>query len=1096
MQIIAFCKRNAIALYRIDGNARFTAKTWKVMRLIAVLLTVFCLQVSAKTWSQRITFSGDNVSLEKVFSEIHRQTGYFVIYDAALLRQGKPVTIKSRDVPLANFVKQVLADQPFTYFIKRTTIVIRQREPVVITEFSIADSLLAPPPIDVRGRVVDEKGEPVSGASVRIQHSSKGTATNERGEFMLAAVDEDAVLEISGVTIQPFTVRIGGRAALGDLHATTRITEADAIVVVGYGTQKRRDLTGTVASVPQERLQLVPNVNIAQAIQGAIPGVMVQTTSAAAAPDQTFMVRGRNSIRASNAPLVIVDGIPYGGNISDINPGDVKSIEVLKDASAAAIYGSRGSNGVILVTTHQGNKGAPAVNYDLKYAIMDYTNLPDVMDGEEFYRFKMARKSNVMTTSEQAIYESGSWVDWYDLATRQGRSQQHELSVSGGGERVSYYLSGGLLDVLGVVKNDNYRRGTGRVNLEVKVTPWLSLGTRTQLTYGKRDGIGPDFNWVYYSNPLTTAYDADGQMVQIPWPGNEDIGTPLESFLWDNRDRSQQVMSNNYLNIDFPFIKGLSYKLNTGIRNTVSQAQTYRGRNSITGLKANGNMETSVAFGKNIVVENVLQYSREIGVHNLSGTAVYSYEENENTGNSVSARDFPHDFLAIYSVAQAGFSQPSYSYGNSHLISQMLRLNYSYDGRYLLTLTGRRDGFSGFGANTKWGVFPSAAVGWNLAREEFAPFGNLFSELKLRASWGLNGNQAVDSYSTISRLSARDGVDGGTTQSGYIPSVLGQVDLGWETSATVNVGLDFGIWQGRLSGGLNLFETNTSDLLLARSISPVHGLSSITQNIGKTQNKGIELALQYRNAPFRQFSWSAFGNISYIKNKIVDLYGNGLNDMVNGWFIGSPILVNYNYVVEGIWQEKEAAEAAAWGSQPGFVKIKDLNKDGKLDANDRQIIGQQDPKFLWGLGNTFSYARFSLTVFVHGVHGVTRKSDVMTDRETWGAEVRRNTINKDWWTPENPNAKFVMNHLDAEVMAGIISTWYENASFVRVKDISLTYDVNNTLLSKVKLNRLRLYLTGRNLFTLTRWTGLDPELSNQLAAPLKKEFVFGLNIGL
>ena len=431
----------------------------------------------------------------------------------------------------------------------------------------------------------------------------------------------------------------------------------------------------------------------------------------------------------------------------------------------------------------------------------------------------------------------------------------------------------------------------------------------------------------------------------------------------------------------------------------------------------------------------------------------------------------------------------------------MLRFNYSYNDRYLLTLTGRRDGYSGFGSNSKWGIFPSAALGWNVANEKFFPAKAIFNELKLRASYGLNGNQAVGAYQSISRLTQDNMVYNGVTAAGYRPSVLGQDELGWESSKSLNLGLDFGLFKGRYSGTINYYSTKTNNLLLDRSISSIHGATSITSNIGSTQNTGIELTINSRNIVTKNFQWSTSGNIASNKNKILSLYGllddegKEIDDVANGWFIGKPITANYYWAWDGVWQQNEATEAAKYGSQPGFVKLRDTNKDGQLTGDDRVIIGQRDPKILWGLTNTFTYKNFSLDIFIHGVHGVTKQNQLMTDRDTY-TDARRNTIFKNWWTPENPTNDWVANNVNAEVMGGVIARYFENASFIRIKDISLSYEFPKNLLDKLSLSKLRLYCTAHNYFTFTKWSALDPELDGQIAKPMQKELVFGINFSM
>lgn len=952
----------------------------------------------------------------------------------------------------------------------------------------------------VTGMVTDSDGAALAGVSIRVEGTTVGALTEPDGRYSIPLADKNAVLIFSFIGYKTETVPVAGRTRV-DVTLTMDITGLNEVVVVGYGTQKKSDITGTVTSLPKGRLENVPNINVAQAIQGSVPGIMIQQSSAGAAPSEVIMIRGRNSILADNSPLIVVDGIPYGGQIRDISPNDVQSIEILKDASAAAIYGSRGSNGVILITTKNGTVGKTSISYDGYYSVQKYAELPDIMTGEEFYKFKQERFANQITMSEQQVYDNGAGVNWLDLGLRNGNSQQHNLSASGGYQNTKFYIAGSLLDVKGIAINDDYQRVTSRINVDTKVSSWLTLGTRTQFSMDDRSGEGPSMSGLLWTNPLTTPFDENGVLTIYPWAEDLTVNNPLSPTLYSNTDKTNQIVTNNFAVIDFPFVEGLSYRINTGLRKRFTNSSTYRGRNTASGLNALGSANTEKGEYNNTVIENILSYTRDFGKHTVFATALYSYEKNNSGANTVSASNFPHDFLTIFSTAQAGSITPGYTFNDTKLISQMVRVNYSYASRYLVTLTGRRDGYSGFGAQKKWGVFPSVALGWNIKNEEFFPFKDLFSELKLRASWGLNGNQAVGAYESISRLGSTDIVDGASTAAGYTPSVLGQDELGWETSQTLNGGIDFGIFDNRITGELNFYRTNTTDLLLNRTISPIHGINSITQNIGETQNNGMEFSMNARMVEVGDFQWALSGNIAYEANKIVSLYGildengNEVDDVVNSWFIGKPIRVIYDFVWDGTWQTEEAAEAAAWGSQPGFVKLRDVDGDGKLTAEDKQIIGQQDPKFMWGLTNSFSYKGFKLDIFAHGVHGVTKNIfPLMTDLETFSV-IRRNTTKKDWWTPENPTNEFVMNHLQAEYMSGIRGYVYDPASFIRLKDISLSYDFQGSLLEKAGLSKLKLYVTGRNLMTFTKWRGLDPELSNQEAIPLQKEFVFGLSLG-
>lgn len=643
---------------------------------------------------------------------------------------------------------------------------------------------------------------------------------------------------------------------------------------------------------------------------------------------------------------------------------------------------------------------------------------------------------------------------------------------------------------------------TTRLNLDTKIADWFTLGTRTQLNYDDRSGIAPTWDGdqgVFWMNPLTRAYDENDDLTIYPWEDDSYFRNPLMGTLADNVNKSYQVVTNNYAIVDFPFLEGLQYRLNTGIRYRFLDQMTYYGRNTQTGLTNRGDASLNRSKYNNTVIENIVSYNREIGKHNLFFTGVYSFEDYKSNGESLSAQGFPHDILTWYSAAQAELIVPGFSYSSTSLISQMLRLNYSFDSRYLFTLTGRRDGYSGFGHSTKWGVFPSLALGWNISNESFYPTNATLNRLKLRVSYGLNGNQGVGAYETISRLSTNNLVSGTTTLPGYIPSRLGEDNLGWESTQSLNVGLDFGFVQDRIQGDLNFYKSNTFDLLLGRSISPIHGITSITQNIGETENLGFEGSITSTNIDNGGFRWVTSANAAFLKNKIVSLYGelddegNEIDDIANQWFIGHPIRVNYGYVWDGVWQLDEAEEAASYGTQPGFIKIKDVNNDGVISADDRQIIGQNDPKFMWGMNNSWSYNDLTLSVFVHGVHGVTKNNVLKSDNVYSG--VRRNTTKKNWWTPENPTNDWHMNHIDAHHMQGVGANNYEDASFIRIKDISLAYDLGRALLGNTGIDKLQIYFTGRNLLTFTSWEGLDPELSGQRNIPLQKEFVFGLNFG-
>ena len=605
----------------------------------------------------------------------------------------------------------------------------------------------------VSGKVTDSGNkEALPGVSVTIKGTPNGTVTDGNGDFKLSVPDEKTILVFSFVGYEQQEIMVSNQTKINvSLKIDTKAL--DEVVVVGYGTQKKSDVTGSVASVSRERLEQLPNTNIAQALQGAIPGLQINTNSGGAeGNDNTILIRGRNSISASTSPLIIWDGIPYTGGISEINPNDIESIEVLKDASAAAIYGARASNVVILVTSKQGKRGKLNITYDGFYGVQNIANKPNLMTGAEFYDFKKSRlniPANSITPSEQAIYDAGKAVDWYDLATQQGSRSQHTISVAGGTDKISFYLGGTYLDVQGIAINDQFKRYSIRPNIDIKVTPWLTIGSSTQFSFQDRSGRPADFAGQFGANvmnPLTTAFNEDGTPTVYAWPEYNTAGNPLGETIALNKDNGYRVFSANNIKIDFPFIKGLSYKLNTGVEYDNNIRKTYYGVGTAVGFENKGSATNFNSIARNLTAENILSYVKDFGKHSINITALYSSQSQDYDRDQLRGVGFPNDVLTNYQMNAATLLTPSHENYKQNLLSQMGRINYSYDSRYLLTLTTRRDGFSGFGTNSKYGIFPSVAFGWNLSKEAFMQNVKFISNLKLRGSYGVNGNI---SYSSI-----------------------------------------------------------------------------------------------------------------------------------------------------------------------------------------------------------------------------------------------------------------------------------------------------------------------------------------------------------
>ena len=952
--------------------------------------------------------------------------------------------------------------------------------------------------VTVRGRVVGaQSDQPIPGASVSVPGTRNNALTDARGQFTINVPSLTLTLVVTSIGYSESAVPLNGRSEL-TIRLSEQAIAMEQVVVVGYGTQRKSDITGSVATVDAKRFENSTARALDQAIQGAVPGVTITTTSAGAEPRNDLVIRGRNSIKAGNRPLIVLDGIPYEGSISEINQSDIESINILKDASAAAIYGARGSNGLLLVTTKRGS-GGPRITYDGYSGIQELTNLPALMNGAEFAAFKCQRLRGgtncdaALTATELANLRSGQTADWVNLATRTGFQQQHNLSFAGSAGGTRYYVQGSVLDVGGVARNDEFQRYSVRLNLDQEVKSWVRIGTNTQLSLVDRGGLSADFEDAFFMNPLTNPYQEDGRTLSVtPWPEDIFWGNPLQGLIVQDDDLTRRVFSSNYLELSAPFLPGLSYRFNGGLDFASGESGRYYGRDTRTGLASRGRATTEDATRADWTAENVVRFRRAWRTdHDFDLTTLFSVQGNDLDVNRLTSEGFPNDVLTYYQANVGALVTPSYNVTRSRIVSQMARLNYAYRSRYLLTLTARRDGYSGFGTNHKYGTFPSIALGWNLGNERPFPALKMINSLKLRASYGQNGNQAIQPYQTLARLDDYSYIENEATAPGFIPVSLGNPNLRWETTSTANLGIDFGLWSNRVQGSVDVYDARTRDLLLDRLISPVHGVTRIAENIGKTRNSGVELQLTTLNLERGRLSWSTDFNIAANRNEIVDLYGSGEDDLLNGWFIGRPIDVNYAYKFAGIWQTADNIRASAQpNAKPGDVRITDLNGDGKIDPADRTFIGSLEPDYTAGLTNTVSYGGLTLSAFLTTVQGITRANGLLGSNLVQ-AEVRRNTIRREYWTPENPINTAPANREDANLQS---VSFFEDASFMRLKDLTLSYNLPGSLTAKLGGNSMRIYLSGRNLWTQTNWTGLDPELSNQRAIPLERVIVGGLNV--
>jgi TonB-linked SusC/RagA family outer membrane protein len=968
----------------------------------------------------------------------------------------------------------------------------------------------------VKGIVKGTNSDPLTGTTVIIRNAKSnftiGARTDTSGVFT-SRVPSGGPYSFSFTmvgyepqTLSGYTIKEGTTFSLS-VEMKSSATSLDQVVVVGYGTRKRSDVTGSVASVPKERLSQLPVTNALQAVQGAVAGVNITQSSSVPGASPGAVVRGESSISASTGPFIVVDGVPFNGSINDISPSDIASIDILKDASSTAIYGTRGANGVILITTKRGRSGKAAITYNGYGGLEDFAHILEPM-GPEAYVQKYAdfkaqagiTNSNVLPNAfERDNYAAGKTVDWINEISQQGYIHNHTLSITGGNKDVKYYVSGDYFKQQGVVKGYQYNRASIRSNLDATITDYLSAGLNLFFTNNNYDGGRANLTQANQMSPYGTLYNADGSYAIFPMFSESSFLNPLLGHVATRNDRSRNINTNLFAELKPGFAPGLKYRINTAYSYVPTVFQSYIGRlaNDPLGTAQVDNTET-----KNWLIENILTYEKSWNKHRFDATGLYSAQQTNYFLSSTTATGFISDVLSFKNLSSAASTSAISNSYQTNLLSQMLRVNYSYDSRYLFTATARRDGYSAFGSGTsKYGVFPSVALGWNMSNENFMKKVELVNNLKLRLSYGLVGNQAISPNATATTLANVRIPYNGISTTAIAANVLGNSNLNWESTFSGNVGIDFSILKNRISGTIDAYSTKTKDLLLYRALPSITGYNRVLANLGKVSNKGLEISLRSQNFNRNYFRWETAVNFSTNKNEILDLYGDRKDDIGNRWFIGHPINVVYDYQLVGVWQVGEDPGSQDPGAKPGDLKFADRNGDKKITAEDRVILGQTRPKWFGGLTNTFHYRNFHLNIFIQTAQGNVKNNTTLDFRDLAGRQNLPAEVS--YWTAQNQsNTRPSLTYTNARLYG-----YPQDASYTRIKDVTLSFTAPQKLLDAVKLGGLTFYASGRNLATFTKWTGWDPEADysrnivtnvaqNENSFPLVRSLIVGANITL
>ncbi|MCC3158040.1 TonB-dependent receptor [Hymenobacter sp. 15J16-1T3B] len=944
----------------------------------------------------------------------------------------------------------------------------------------------------ISGRVVDAtSGEGLPGVTVIVKGTNNGASTNEKGEFQLTGPAGDVQLVFSYVGYLTETVSAAGKDNV-TVRLRTDQKALDEVVVIGYGAVKRSDVTGAIVSVKEEDLKKVPTANVMESLQGRLPGVDITRSSGSASSGVNITVRGNRSLTANNGPLFIVDGIQYN-SIQDINPNDIQSMEVLKDAASTAVYGSRGANGVIIVTTKKGAAGKTTVSFNTYVGQTDVQYYPYVNDGPSYVAQKReanratglwsseADDSKIFTPLQLGAIQNGTWTRWPDEFLRKGNQQEHQIGLAGGGDKTKFYLSASYYREQGIFRMDNLKRYATRFNLEQAVTDKIKVGMQNQLTYYNQNNRRDPLNIANKIDPLGAARDENGSVIVFPNNG-KDIN-PLADELdgnYLNNTRTIRTFLTGYAS--YQILPSLSLRSNVGLTLGNARVGTYFGSNTVD---RNGSVPLAsygTQMDTNWSWENILNYTKTFGDHSITATGVTSlltFKTEQSKAQGANQLLSYQGFSALGNANQQVVINSGYVASN--LVSFTGRVQYGYKGRYLLTLTGREDGSSKLPGNP-WAFFPSAAVAWRLIDENFVKGLPVLSDLKLRASYGLAGNYDIAAYSSQTPLSKVPFSYGETSAPGYyLGARLGNPNLKWETSRTTNFGLDFGLIRNRLTGSVDVYNTHAEKLLIDAFLPMTSGQSFSTRNVGETRNRGIEVGVNGSVIDNGKLRWNV--GLSWFKNQEEILaLATGANDINNGWFIGSPTRVFYDYEKIGIWQTDEADLARSYGQKPGQIKVKDQNGDGKISAtDDRIIVGSALPKWNGSLSSDLSYAGFDLSFQWFARIGQTINYEYAQIFDPQGIE---NSGHHDYWTPENPTNAYPRP--DASVskssMQYFSTLGYRDGSYVKLRAATLGYNLPAAWLGKIGVGTARLYVQGKNLWVISKVKDYDPERAAAAAA--------------
>ena len=1065
-----------------------------------------------------------NQTVADVLDDIEAQTDFQFFYNSKLIDTNRRVSVDVKNVDVFVVLKQIFGNTNVTYKVVDKDVILTLASPDQGEHM-------------VTGVVKDQNGELIIGANVVEKGTTNGTVTDVDGRFSIN-VAPGATLIISYIGYKSLEIEVDNRQAY-DIVLSEDSEALDEVIVIGYGTTKRKDFTGSVSSVKLENspIALSPNLNALESLKGNVSGLDIGATNSAGG-QPSMQMRGQKSISGSNDPLIVVDGMIFMGSINDINPNDIASYDVLKDATSAAAYGSRSANGVIIITTKKGKMGKPTITFNATGSMQTWQNRPEIMKGEQWLESVMARNNSTDLTwlqpQELANMEAGKETNWLDVATRTGWVQDYQVSVSGAGEKMNYYLSEAYSDNKGVVVGDDYNRITALAKISTDITSWLQIGIDAAFTKSDYSGAGANLQLATRVSPYGVLYRDEEQKLLERYPQTQSMVNPLwdtDKSIRDNRDIRNNFRANAYAVVKLPWIEGLSYRFNYAgnlsknesgdfyyegyyIKEGSYDDESRYSPSALQNLLANANGSINNNTTNSWVIDNILNYKNTFGKHTIDLTAVATrdrkhYKEIVTTGSDFSANG--NTTLGLNGLHKATVQKVNLDYNLRSNIGYLGRASYSFDDRYFFTGSYRRDGASVFGVNQKWGDFFAFGAAWRITQEKFMGRTSSFlDDLKLKLSWGKNGNQGLDPYGTLSTVN--NGSSGGTRYEfgdsnilyGLTQATLGNADLGWETTESWNTGFESAWLGNRLFVDLDVYFSKTTDQIFTRDIPVMTGFKDMKSSMGQVNNRGVELSVRSVNIDTQDWHWTTGVTFWLNRNKLVHLYGEDLDgdgkeddDISNSRFIGKPLGAIYGYQQDGIVQETDVEYMEANAATPGTPKYKDLDGDGVITSDDRTILGYSTPNFKLNMSNTITYKNWDLYFMLTGTFGgggYYLKSNTAAYVTNGSGLFNSNGIYIPYWTPENksnvyPSATFSG---DGGRFQGL-----QNRAFVRLQDVTLSYTFREPWVKKMNIQNLKLFFTAKNLFTITNWEGGDPEVGvtvGENTYPVLTSFSLGANV--